>query len=94
LKIAAMKLQDFNQKIYNKMKKKELIENIINGNLLRKSPVTIFNGEIVYVNEDEFNIIFDKINENNWVNKEKENCNTIIVGRFIVIKVDSEIKYK
>ena len=68
------------------MEKKELIENIINGNLSRTNPVTIFEGEVVFFNKDEFNAIFDKVNENNWANKEKENCNTIIVGRFVIVK--------
>jgi hypothetical protein len=68
------------------MEKKELIDIIINGNLDLMSPVTIFDGEIVFVSEDEFDTIFSKINENNWAHKEKEKCNTIIVGRFVIVK--------
>jgi hypothetical protein len=74
----------------NKMKKEELLESIINGNLSMTNPVTIFDGEIVYVNEDEFNAIFNKINENNWANKEKRKCNTIIVGKFIMSKINDK----
>ncbi len=70
--------------------KKELLESIINGRMSMTNPVTIFDGEIVYVNEDEFNAIFNKINENNWANKEKEKCNTIIVGRFIISKINDK----
>jgi len=32
------------------------------------NPVTIFDGEIVCVNGEEFDLIFNKINGNNWVN--------------------------
>jgi len=72
------------------MKKEELIENIINGNISTANPVTIFNGEIFYVNQNKFNAIFNKVNENNWANKKIENCNIIICGNFIIVKVDKE----
>jgi hypothetical protein len=73
-------------KKYLTMEKEELIENIINGRMSLTNPVTIFNGKIIFVNESEFNAIFNKVNENNWANKEEKNCNTIIVGRFVIIK--------
>lgn len=78
-------------KKYLTMEKKELLEDIINGRISMTNPVTIFNGEVIYVNEEEFNVIFNKVNENNWANKEKEKCNIIIVGRFIILKINNEI---
>lgn len=75
---------------YLTMEKEELLENIINGNMSMTNPVTIFDGEIIYVNKEEFSAIFSKVNENNWANKEKEKCNTIIVGRFIISKINNK----